>query len=56
MGSRIFHKNLTVEMPDQDRDKLFAVAEMRGTSVSELVRSWVDEKLQKMGHTIAEEI
>ena len=56
MGSRIFKKNLTVEMPDQDKEKLFAVAEMLETDVSKLVRSWVDKKLQTMGHTIAEEI
>lgn len=56
MGSKNFTKNMVVEMSDQDRDKLFAVAEMRKTTVSELVRSWVDKKLQTMGHSITAEI
>ncbi|MBA7480577.1 hypothetical protein ES707_16039 [subsurface metagenome] len=48
MENEISKKNLAVEMRDQDHDKLFAVAEMKETTVSKLVRSWVNEKLEEL--------
>ncbi|MBA7523261.1 hypothetical protein ES705_15384 [subsurface metagenome] len=34
-------KNMVVILDEQDRDKIFAVAEMKGITISDLVRPWI---------------